>query len=99
LFCNPFEVYVVAMQGMLTFLTTGAAALLQVPMILGAVQPGREVYCGFDPGPPRPPTLEQRLSAAGVPELSEAFGLEVAETPEVLRRGFIADRPPEIPAR
>jgi hypothetical protein len=96
LFCNPFEVYIVAMQGVLTFLTTGAAALLQVPMILGAVQPAREVYCGFNPGPPRPPTLEQRLSAAGVPELSEAFGLEVAETPEVLRHNFHSE-PPKTP--
>lgn len=86
------------MQGVLTFLATGAAALLQVPMILGAFQPDPGMNClmiGLDS--PRAPTLEQRLSDAGVPELSEAFGMEVAETPDVLRRGFHSEPPQRHP--
>ena len=74
------------MQGVLTFLATAAGATFQVGFVGGLIPYGGEPPCFFQNGPAPAPTLEQRLAAAGVPEFSEAFGMEVAETPEVLRR-------------
>jgi hypothetical protein len=97
LFCNPFEVYVVAMQGFLTVLTTACAATFQFAVAPGMIHFGGG-WCGTGEfGRQRAPTLEQRLSAAGLPELSEAFGMEVAETPEVLRQHFRSE-PQSYPA-
>jgi hypothetical protein len=73
------------MQGALTFVTMTFAAAFQIAFLPGAV--ASRGPCGtadFQRSLERGPSLEQRLSNAGLPELSEAFGLHVADTPQVL---------------
>lgn len=78
------------MQGVLTFLTMACAATFQFAVAPGLLPNGRWCFTGTLT---QQPSLEQRLSDAGVPELSEAFGMEVAETPEVLRHSFHSEPP------
>jgi hypothetical protein len=82
------------MQGVLTFVTMTFAAAFQIAFVSNSFHSTGP--CGtaeFANLRERGPSLEQRLAAMGVPEVHEAFGLEVAETPDVLRHSWSSPPP------